>query len=190
MGGGGLSCDLAPPAGRQGQNGRKPQDPEPLENRLAPKFVSVRAKEKLSFSRNRLLSLPKKRLYLFTGLRKGKNSRKRKFQNRSLGRAGRSERRSRLESHPYPGHFQVVSKDLPESLDRIPLGPSDWPERLLSSRSAPSPCASSSSYLHAGKEKRRLQDSETHIPVCGTSPVAQGSSPPLPGSWQPRAHGA
>lgn len=45
------------------------------------------------------------------------------------------------------GHFQVVRTVLPASLNRLPLGPSDWPGRLLSSRSAPSPCASSSSYL-------------------------------------------
>lgn len=48
---------------------------------------------------------------------------------------------------PTAGHFQVVRTFLPESLERPALGPTGWPGRLLSSLSAPSPWASSSSYL-------------------------------------------
>lgn len=45
--------------------------------------VGEERRSRASFPHKRLLNLPKKCLYLFTGLRKGeKSSRKRKFQNR------------------------------------------------------------------------------------------------------------
>ena len=116
-------------------------------------IVRVGVKEKQGRSpNNRFLNLSKKCIYLFTGFRKGKKScRKRKFQNRRLGQgsgavAG-SDRVRAVGLALAGGHFQVVRTGLPASLCRLPLSPSDWPGRLLSSRSAPSPCASSSSYL-------------------------------------------
>lgn len=76
----------------------------------------------------------------------GKHARKRKFRCVEQGPGGAIAGRLGVFL-PTAGHFQVVRTLLPESLERPALGPTGCPERLLSSLSAPSPWASSSSYL-------------------------------------------
>lgn len=53
-------------------------------------------------------------------------------------------------------HFQVVRTGFPESLARLPLTPGDCPGRTRRSRSVPSPCAISSSYLEVRKHTQCL----------------------------------
>lgn len=53
-------------------------------------------------------------------------------------------------------HFQVVRTGFPESLARLPLTPGDCPGRPRRSRSVPSPCAISSSYLEVRKHTQCL----------------------------------
>lgn len=53
-------------------------------------------------------------------------------------------------------HFQVVRTGFPESLARLPLTPGDCPGRPRRSRSVPSLCAISSSYLEVTKHSQCL----------------------------------
>lgn len=92
---------------------------------------------------------------------------------------------SRLGSRPHWGHFQVVRAALPASLMRPPLGPAAGPERLLSSRSAPSPCASSSSYLQTEKRRNKVSGIRHH---SGTGLRCDKCRVTGEAAW-PRGHG-
>lgn len=85
-------------------------------------------------------------------------------------------------------HFQVARTFLPESLERPALAPTGWPGRLLTSRSTPSPWASSSSYLEQITWRSCSGAAMTEWPlgllrnkrVTGKSYLAPDSGHPLP----------